>query len=80
MVGVYGLDVCVIRLSKLKARSPPIPDNVLDLLRNRVIVKGWQERKGLKEPANQHRRLNEQSEQGRKVAVREPTETGRKAK
>ena len=80
VVGVYGLDVCVIRLSKLKARSPSIPDNVLDLLGDRVIVKGWQERKGLKEPANQHQKLNGQSEQGRKVAVRELAETGRKAK
>lgn len=54
VVSVHGLDVCVCGLSKLKARSPPVPDNVLDLLGDRIVVKGWQERKGLKEPANEH--------------------------
>lgn len=55
VVGVHGLNVCVCGLSKLKARSPAVPDNVLDLLGDRIVVKGWQERKGLKKSANERR-------------------------
>ena len=70
VVGVHSLDVCVSRLGKLKARSPPVPDNVLDLLGDRVVVKGWQERKGLKEPASVRRKLMQQPGQERKATVR----------
>ena len=53
VVGVYGLDVSVCGLSKLKARSPAVLDDVLNLLGDRVVVKGGQERESLKEPAGE---------------------------
>lgn len=53
VVGVCGLDVCVCGLSKLKARSPAVLDDVLNLLGDRVVVKGGQERESLEEPASE---------------------------
>lgn len=50
MVGVHCLDVGELRLRELQTRSPSVPDDVLDLRGDRVVVKGWQVGEGLEEP------------------------------
>lgn len=51
MVSVHGLDVGELGLGEFQAGGPVVLDNVLNLLGDRVVVQGWQEGEGLKEPA-----------------------------
>ena len=81
VVGVHGLDVCVLGLSKLKARSPSVPDNVLNLLGDRIVVKRWQERESLKEPAGTRRMCVTTAVTGRQAGVcKQQGRKGREAK